>query len=160
VRAPPVLVDAVWLGDEVVEWVTIAVCEPCARGPIAGLLGLNVTGQFQVALDHEEHEIRLQRRRNERDRQLDIAQWLALRSTVRRWWDGRVEIEVTGDNRSGAPIREALVEVACRGDRYAVQLLGIPPQGSRTTTASLPRGADCSEYSIKLHSGSWPAGKG
>jgi len=160
VEAPLVLVDAVWLGDQAVEWVTIAVCDPCARPGVSGLLGLNVTGQFQVALDHETHEIRLVRRRTQRDRQLDIAQWLQLRSTVRRWWDGRVEVEITGENRSQAPIQEAVIEVECLDGRYAVQLLGVPPEGRRSTTAALPRGSDCSEYSIRLHSGSWPRARG
>ena len=36
VDAPLVLVDAVWLGDAVVEWVTVAVCDLCAGEGVSG----------------------------------------------------------------------------------------------------------------------------
>ena len=47
-EAPLVLVPKLWLGDTPIENVTVAVCEACAQNGSAGLLGLTVTGQFQV----------------------------------------------------------------------------------------------------------------
>lgn len=42
-EAKLVLVDAIWLDEELVEWVTVAVCEYCANDATDGLLGLNVS---------------------------------------------------------------------------------------------------------------------
>ena len=152
-----VLVDAAWLGDEMVDWVTVAVCEPCAGRGVAGLLGLNVTGQFEVGLQHDRKQIELRRLSGRENRKLDIGQWLELESRVRHWRDGRVEIEVKGTNRAPAEVSRAQVEVACPGGRFAVEFEEIPARASATTRMSLPHETDCSGYRIDLLGGSWEA---
>jgi hypothetical protein len=152
---PLVLADAAWLGDEMVEWVTVAVCEPCAGDGVAGLLGLNVTGQFEVALRHDREQIELRRLPSRTERQLDLVQWLKLESRLRYWRDGRLEIELKGGNRSRAGIERVLVEVACPGGRFGVELENIPAGGEVTTRMSLPRDTDCSTYGIEVRGGSW-----
>ncbi len=155
VDAPLVLVDAVWLGDAVVEWVTIAVCDLCASEGISGLLGLNVSRQFKVGLDHSAREIQLQAREDAEDRKLDIAQWLDLSSHVRRWQDGSVEVEVVGRNLAPVAIRDVAAQIDCPGGRFEVLLERIPAEETASVEMSLPRNTDCSEYVLELESASW-----
>lgn len=155
IEAPLVLVDAVWLGDAVVEWVTVAVCEPCATDEVSGLLGLNVTGQFQVSLDHEHHQIQLGALGGDENRKLDIAQWLRLESRLLRWRDGRVEVEVTGVNRARTGVREFSAEVECPGGRFEVVVDPVPAHQRTTRKMALPRDTDCSEYSLSLRAATW-----
>jgi len=152
---PLVLLDAAWLGDEMVDWVTVAVCEPCAGDGVAGLLGLNVTGQFEVALLHDRRQIELRRLSRRAERQLDLRPWLTLESRLRYWRDGRLEIELKGSNRSRAGIERALVEVECPGGRFGVELEAIPARAGVTTRMSLPRDTDCTSYQIEVLGGSW-----
>jgi hypothetical protein len=150
-------VDAVWLGEEMLEWVTVAVCEPCAGRGVAGLLGLNVTGQFEVGLHNDRKQIELRRLPGRESRKLDIGQWLELESRVRHWRDGRVQIELKGTNRAAAGIARALVELGCPGGRFSIELEDIPARGAGTTRLSLPYDTDCSDYQIDLLGGSWGA---
>lgn len=155
IEAPLVLVDAVWLGDAVVEWVTIAVCDPCASDGVFGLLGLNVSGQFQLALDHEEHEIRLKERDGENDRRLDVVQWAVLSSRIRRWRDGRTEVEVALRNRAQIGISEAAALIECPGGRFEVLLEAVPPQGVGSSRMTLPQHTECGEYRLELAHAQW-----
>ncbi|MBW2273650.1 MAG: retropepsin-like domain-containing protein [Deltaproteobacteria bacterium] len=150
-----VLADAVWLGNEAVEWVTIAVCEPCARDGVAGLLGLNVSGQFHVSIDHDSRLIELRPRGQRTNRKIDVAPWLHLRSQLAQWNDGRIEVEIEAHNRAHQEIRSAILEVECADERFAVRLYGIPAESSIRETASLARGSDCSQYRIHTFAADW-----
>jgi hypothetical protein len=155
IEAPLVLADAIWLGDKPVEWVTIAVCDSCANPPAVGLLGLNVTQRFGVSLNHDRKRIELRARRGADDRKLDVGQWLQIRSRAIRRWDGSVEVEVTGHNRARQGIEQAVVDLDCGGDGFAIQLDDIEPGASAVTTISLPRGTDCSQQAISLSRAHW-----
>ena len=155
VDAPLVLLDAVWLGAERIRWATVAVCEACADGGVSGLLGLNVTGLFQVALDHEEREIDLTRRPKHGDRHEDVTHWVQLDSTARVWTDERIEVDVTAENRARAAMEGLTVEVACRDRSFAVALEPLAPGAARSTQVALPRGTDCREYRVQLREGRW-----
>jgi hypothetical protein len=156
IEAPLVLVDAVWLGDAVVEWVTVAVCEPCATGEgVSGLLGLNVSGQFKVSLDHDHRQIHLGPLEGDENRKLDVVQWLQLRSRLLRWQDGRLEVEVTGENRSPVAVGAFSAEIDCPGGRFEVRVEGVEPRESRTRKMALPRGTECGEYTLSLREATW-----
>jgi len=155
IEAPLVLVDAVWLGDAVVEWVTIAVCEPCATEEVVGLLGLNVSSQFQVALDHDHRQIELRALDREEDRRLDVARWLELRSRLLSWGDGRLEVEVEGENRSRVAIREFAAEINCPDGRFEVIVDGVDGGEKASRKMALPRGIDCSQYTLDLRRAAW-----
>jgi len=156
IRAPLVLIDAFWLGDAVVEWVTVAVCDSCANPPAVGLLGLNVSRQFRVALDHDQRHIELRPRERRLDRLHDVDPWLAIESQAIQHWSGAVDLELTGRNRSRREIETAVINLDCGGDGFAIQLDRIPAHGERTTTLSLPRGTDCGgRSSIALARGQW-----
>ena len=155
IEAPLILLDAVWLGDVAVEWVTAAICEPCATPPSVGLLGLNVSREFQIALDHDRKRIELRARQRRSNRQLDIARWLEIRSTATRYGDGRVEVELRAENHSRRDVESAVVALDCGGDGFAIEIDGIPSYGEASTRVSLPRGTDCRRQSFELSRASW-----
>ncbi len=155
IEAPLVLVDAVWLGGAATEWVTVAVCDSCATPESSGLLGLNVSRRFRVALDHDRRRIELHPRRQSDDRSLDITPWISLRSEAMRYWDGAVELELTATSRATQEIDRTIVDVSCSGKAFAVQLDGIPALGTATTRVSLPRGTDCSQQRLDLSAAYW-----
>lgn len=154
-EAPLVLLPALWLADTKIEHVTVAVCEACAQNGSAGLLGLNVTGQFQVTVNNEFGEVLLAPREDSANRQLDVTHWLEVQGTAQRWPTGRVEVEVTARNTSAIAIEEAVVEVECSDRSFAVQLDDVPPKASRSTKVELPRQASCDEYRLILRSARW-----
>ncbi len=150
-----VLLDRIWLGGFPVDGVTVAVCEPCASEGVAGLLGLNVSGQLQVTLDHDRGEMVLKPRSSGADRHLDIDQWLAVDTQLTAWSDGRMELTVTAANASERTIDEARVAIECPEDRFAVALSHIPGRGGATEEVSLPRGTSCPEYRVSLDYARW-----
>lgn len=149
------LVDAIWLDEEVVEWVTVAVCEPCASPTTAGLLGLNVSSHFRVSIDHETQHIELVPRRGRRNRKLDVQPWLEIRSVLRSWDDGRLELSVEVKNRARQGIRSSVLEVKCSDESFTIRLDPIPAFGSVTQLASLPRNSPCDEFQIRPLAASW-----
>jgi clan AA aspartic protease (TIGR02281 family) len=154
-KARLVLVDSVQLGDARIRHVSVAVCESCAQGKASGLLGLNVTGLFDVTLRQEEREFVLSPRDGGIDRQLDVSHWLDISSTARQWPGGRVEVEVAAANRAVVPVAEAVIEVECREASFAVQLDDVPARGRQQSKVQLPDGTDCGSYRIVLRSARW-----
>jgi len=155
IEAPLVLVDAVWLGEEPIEWVTVAVCDTCVNPPAVGLLGLNVTQRFRVSLDHDHRRIELAPRRRAHDRALDVRQWLSIRSLATRYWTGSVGVTLTAANRSHRPIERAIVDLTCGTQTFAVQIDDVPARGERATEITLPRGTDCVQQRIEVSRASW-----
>ena len=155
IEADLVLVDAIWLGSEGVEWITVAVCDSCASPPAAGLLGLNVSQRFQVSINHDRQAIALRRRRGADDRSLDIRNWIQIRSEAQEAWNGRVDVELTVFNSSRQEIESAVVHLECTGAGFAIQVDAIPPHGEASTQAELPRGTDCRQQEIELSRANW-----
>jgi hypothetical protein len=150
-----VLLDRLWLGETAIEGVTVAVCDDCSQDGTAGLLGLNVSQQFRLSVDHETREVVLEDVPGPADRHLDLTHWLKLEGQATRWPTGRVVIDLTATNRSPRHIIEAVVEVECPDRSFAVTLADIPGGSSQQTSFELPRGASCDSYSIVLRSGRW-----
>ena len=155
IEAPLVLVDAVWLGDFPVEWVTVAICEECSRPPVAGLLGLNVLQRFRVSIDHEGKKIELYPRRVDSNRRVDIGHWLEIDGRITQSPDGIVDLELRGQNRARQAIRAAVVNINCSGTGFAVELGDIPPGGEAHTQVDLPQGTDCRERELSLSRATW-----
>ncbi len=150
-----VLLDAVWLENEAVEWVTVAICEACASATTDGLLGLNVSSHFRVSIDHEADEIELVPHGGRRNRRLDIQPWLELDSLLRRWDDGRLELTLDVTNRARHGIRSSVFEVKCRDESFSVRLGPIPAFGNTSQQVSLPRGSQCERFEIQPLAASW-----
>jgi predicted aspartyl protease len=155
IEAPLVLVDAVWLGDFPVEWVTVAICEECSRPPVAGLLGLNVLQRFRVSIDHEGKKIELYPRRVDSNRRVDIGHWLEIGGRITQSSDGIVDLELHGRNRARQAIRAAVINISCSGAGFAVELGDIPAGGEAHTQVNLPYGTDCRERELSLSRATW-----
>ena len=149
------LVDAIWLDQEVVEWVTVAVCESCASPTTAGLLGLNVSSHFRVSIDHETQHIELVPRRGLRNRKLDVQPWLDFKSVLRRWDDGRLELSIEVKNRARRGIRSNVLEVKCADENFTIRLDPIPAFGSVSQVSSLPRNSPCDHFEIRPLAATW-----
>jgi len=155
IEAKLVLVDAIWLDEELVEWVTVAVCEYCANDTTDGLLGLNVSSHYRVSIDHESEEIEFAPRPGRRNRRLDIQPWLELDSVLRRWDDGRLELTVDAKNRARQGIKSSVLEITCGDESFTLRLDPIPAFGSMSQPASLPWGSECDQFQIETVAAAW-----
>ena len=150
-----VLVPQVWVGGLLVEGVTVGVCDECEDERTAGLLGLNVSGQFLVTVDTARKEVVFQARTGEQDRVVDVGPWLKVRATARIWPDERVDVDVTAENRADRTVRSAEVGILCGDERFVARLRDIVPRSTGTTSVRLPAGTDCSSYSVTLEHARW-----
>ena len=150
-----VLLDRVWIGGFPVEGVTVAVCEECGGGEDAGLLGLNVSGQFTVTTDPSRREMVLEPLGQDADRHLDVGHWVEIAATATVWSDGRVVVDVSADNMVDLPMQDLVVDIECSGQTWQATFEELAPLAEADTRVSLPRGTTCTEYRIALSSGSW-----
>ncbi len=155
IDTPVVLLDGVQLDGLVLERVSVAACDSCAQGEVEGLLGLNITGRFDLTLRPEEREVALRALDSGANQHLDLAHWLDITSTATAWRSGRIEVEVRVVNRADVHVSEAVVEVACAGRSFAVSIDTIPGRGEERQTVGLPRGTDCATYQVMLRSARW-----
>jgi hypothetical protein len=138
-----------------VEGVTVGVCEECADEKTAGLLGLNVSGQYLVTVDTVRKEVVFQAREGVQDRLVDIAPWLKIKATARLYPDERVEVDVRADNASNRGVESADVGIHCGEEAFVAHLSAIPAGSGASTTTALPRGTNCAEYTVSLDHAYW-----
>lgn len=150
-----VLVPQVWIGGLPVEGVTVGVCEECADERVAGLLGLNVSGQFLVTLDTARKEVVLTVRSARPDRLVDIGPWLDVSARAAIYPDQRVEVTVDAQNAADRPVSSATVGITCAEETFQVTLEDIGPRGHASEKAALPRGTVCDVYKVTLDGGRW-----
>lgn len=153
-QAKVVLVDHVWLGDLRIDGVAVAVCDDCGGPDVAGLLGLNVSGRFNLTIDADRREVVFTRRENE-DRKLDIKPFVDLSATFTRFPGGRVEVTVRLANRASRMISSAVASVRCGRERWSVQLGPIEPSTRSEARRKLPEHDACDEYEISMASAGW-----
>ena len=153
IEAPLVLLDAVWMGDEAVEWVTVAACPSCTAPGRAGLLGLNVSSQFRVEIDSARKRIHLEPAPGDRTR--DVRPWVQLGAEGRQHADGRLEMEVTLGNRAPRAIESATVEIDCGESGFAVEVVDIPARGERSSAIEVPGATRCESFRLDLISARW-----
>ena len=155
IEAPLALVDAIWLGEFPVEWVTVAVCEACSHAPIEGLLGLNVLQRFRVSIDHESRKIELHPRRDDSNRRLGIGHWLKVTGRITRSAEGNIDLELHGRNQARQAIASAVINISCSGVGFAVELGEIPARGEAYTRIDLPKDMNCEEHTLDLSRAHW-----
>lgn len=153
IHAPLVLLDAVWMGDQPTEWVTVAACPSCTAPGRAGLLGLNVSSQFRVEIDYDRKRIQLDP--NPGDRRNDVRPWLELRARGVHHGSERLEFDVTVENRAPRAIEAATVEIDCGEAGFAVEVGHVPAKGERSTGLSLPGSTRCDSFRLDLISARW-----
>ncbi|MEQ1566185.1 MAG: retropepsin-like aspartic protease [Myxococcota bacterium] len=152
--AQVVLLDRVWLGDLPIDGVAIATCDDCASGDTGGLLGLNVSGRFNVSIDGDRREVVFTRRANA-DRKLDVKPFTDLSATFSRFPGGRVEVVVTLQNLGRRDLTSATAAVKCPSGEWTVELGAIRAHEQADVRRKLPAHPKCEEYEISLQGASW-----
>ena len=152
---PVVLVERIWLAGLPVEGVTVAACEACATSGTSGLLGLNVSGLFQVTLDPQRMEIGLEPRLDEPDRQTDISPWLKLGGTFHSWSDGRLEIDIHAENLSTRDIRGLELDIHCDDHVFQTILGNLNAGEERQKRVGLPWGSQCEVGGVAVGTAYW-----
>jgi hypothetical protein len=149
------LLNRVWMAGLGVEGVSVASCVQCATDGTVGLLGLNVSGQFQVTLDPSRRVIILVPNEAVPDRQIDVSPWVDLDGNFRSWADGRIDLDVQVENESDRAIQELRLSVQCGDEEFGADLGGILPKSGRSERIALPRFTDCVDGQISLASARW-----
>ncbi|MEN0065609.1 MAG: retropepsin-like aspartic protease [Myxococcota bacterium] len=153
-QAQLVLLDEVWLGDLRLEGVAIATCDDCASDDTVGLLGLNVAGAFNLAIDADRREVVFTRRQTF-DRKLDVKPFSELSATFTRFPGGRVEVQVSLEAVSRRDVLEATAAIGCGDTKWEVDIIDVPSGDVRTVRRRLPRHVPCEAYEISLHEADW-----
>jgi clan AA aspartic protease (TIGR02281 family) len=149
-----VMVDRVWLGNLAVEGVAIAMCEDCGSSDTKGLLGLNVSGGFNVNIDADRKEV-VFTARAKHDRRLDVKPFINLSATFARYPRGAVEVEVIVMNSARRPIGSLDAVVSCGDQEWTVALGDLPAQEVREARRRLPDHGACESYRVALGSARW-----
>jgi predicted aspartyl protease len=152
-EASLLLLDGLWLGDLSMDGVAIATCDACASGEVAGLLGLNVTGGYNLTIDADAREV-VFTRRADYSRHLDIKPFVEIGATIQQIGD-RVRARPFLENRSGRAIERADIALRCNGDAWIVPLGPVLPGERVAGDRRLPAHAPCDRYQVALHAADW-----
>ena len=153
-KARIVLMERVWLGDLALDNVAIAVCEECESSDNKGLLGLNVSGNFNLFIDADRREVVFTRRPTS-DRHLDVSPFVHTTATFSRFPGGRIEVKVRMDNTSEHAVERAVARVTCREESWQVELEDIQPGTEAQRRTRLPNHEPCESYRIALDKAWW-----
>jgi clan AA aspartic protease (TIGR02281 family) len=151
---PVVLLDRVWLGDLAVDGIAITVCDDCASDDITGLLGLNVSGAYNLSIDADRQEVRF-KLRHEANRKLDIKPFSKLNAGFTRYPAGRIEVSVSLQNQSPRHIEEVQTLVSCDDNQWLMPLQHIAPYQEEKIRRRLPDHEPCETYEVSMEQAHW-----
>jgi len=149
-----VLIDKLWLGDLAIHGVVVAVCDACASATTTGLLGLNVTGGYNLNIDADRREVVFSTRASF-NRHLDVKPFVDISASVSRFYGGRVEVDTTIENHASRTISFADVSIECDDKEWVVSFTQIEPDGRKESQRALPVHDPCDSYQISLKRGFW-----
>jgi hypothetical protein len=152
-EARVVLVDRVWLGDLPMDGVAVARCDPCEGEDTVGLLGLNVTGGYNLSIDADRREV-IFSRREDYSRHLDIKPFVDVQAFLRRRGE-RVRVRASLENRSARTIEAARAAIHCRDETWLVDIGPVDGETTGENTLRLPEHDPCERYQVSLHSARW-----
>jgi hypothetical protein len=148
-----VLLDKLWLGDLQMQGVAIATCDVCASEDNLGLLGLNVTGGYNLNIDADRQEV-VFTRRADYSRHLDVKPFVDVGATVTRL-PGRVTVVARLQNNAPRAIASAKASIHCRDQTWLVDLPPTPAGKTTENEERLPSHEPCDRYQVGLHSAEW-----
>jgi len=152
--AQMVLIDEVWLGNLPIRNVAIATCEPCASSETAGLLGLNVSGGFNLQIDADRREVMFHPRAAF-DRRLDVRLFTEVAATHERLPGDRIEVVVTVDNPSDRDVVEVVATIGCGTEQWSIPVGPIPGGESTSQRRALPPHPRCGSYELTMTEAQW-----
>jgi hypothetical protein len=153
-NAQVVLLDKVWLGDLFLEGVAITMCDDCASDKTAGLLGLNISGSYNVSIDADRQEVAFSRRHNT-NRRLDMKPFTELDASFTRYPGGRIEVDVSLQNDSPRAISEVQALILCDQEQWLMPIQNIGPYKSKNIRRRLPEHPPCESYQVSLEQAHW-----
>jgi predicted aspartyl protease len=148
------LVDQIWLGDLSLENIAVTECESCEYDDSVGLLGLNITGGYNLNIDADQRIVTLEERPSF-SRHLDIKPFVKLNARFRELRSGRVEIDASVQNPTDLYVSEVVAAVQCAGETWTVPIGPIEPGDKVMEQRLLPEHMDCEQYTISMHSARW-----
>ena len=149
-----ILADRVWLGDLFLDGVAIATCDACSSTDTSGLLGLNVSGNYNMTIDSDRREVVFSQR-VDGNRRLDVKPFSEVQAQVSRFPGGRVEVSVALHNHGPREILTSSVAVHCREEQWLVELDPVPSGGVVEERRRLPAHQPCDQYQVSLHHATW-----
>lgn len=152
-EASLLLLDRLWLGDLAMDGIAIATCDACASPEVAGLLGLNVTGGFNLSIDADHQEV-VFTRRADYSRHLDVKPFVDIGATIRTM-GGRVSAEPWIENRSHRYLLGAQIALRCEEEAWLFDMGSVAAGQRGTAERRLPRHEPCERYQVTLRSASW-----
>lgn len=154
-EAQVVLIDSLWLGDLQIRGVAVATCEACASPDTVGLLGLNVSGNFNLMIDADRREVVFTTRESQ-NRRLDVTPFTELSASLSRYPGGRMEVEVQLQNRADRAIPAASAEIRCDESSWTVDFPeGVAARAETSVRRRLPDHEACERYQVALLSANW-----
>lgn len=147
------LLDTLWLGDLPMEGVAIATCDVCASDDNFGLLGLNVTGGYNLNIDADRKEV-VFTRRADYSRHLDVKPFVDVGATITRL-PGQVTVAARLENKAPRAVSSAKVSIHCREQTWLVDLPPAKAGEMVENEERLPSHEPCDRYQVGLHSAEW-----
>lgn len=148
------LIDQLWLGDLSIEGVAIATCDECASGDTVGLLGLNVTGGYNVTIDADRREVILTQRQFH-DRRLDVRPFVDIDASLSRFPGGRTEVLIELSSLAPRAIETIEAGIHCGEQAWTVEITDIDVRGEATARRRLPHHEPCERYEVGVESATW-----
>ncbi len=152
--AKVVLVDRIWLGDLMVTNVAIATCEECASSDTVGLLGLNVSGGYNLTIDADRREVVFSSRAAT-NRRLDVSPFVDISASLSRFPGGRTEVSVDLVNHAPVSLAAAVAGISCHDQTWEVDIGSVGAGARANARRRLPEHVGCDRYQVALHQASW-----
>ncbi|MEN8159899.1 MAG: retropepsin-like aspartic protease [Myxococcota bacterium] len=148
------VVDTLWLGDQAVGPLTVAVCDACLPGHGEGLLGIDVLSHFASEIDGD--GLRLALRRSSRAPPRDLVTpflRVAARLRIQRRGEVRGEIEVR--NLAPVDVGDVRLTIECPHETFEFALAHLAADEDERVDVALPWGTECPEFRAAVVSAHW-----
>ncbi len=160
VRRHLTVIDGADLGGATVEnGLAVAVCDPCARGDVVGLLGLNFSRHFLVTVDHEGGALLLKPRAPSVGKVHDIRHFVELEHAKGMWRGPLLKVTLVVKNRSARGLRRVKVAAIVTSGKKSGQITStvdkVPARGQVSVSMSGFPKVKGSKFLVKLLNAEW-----
>ena len=160
VRRHITVIDGASLGGASVDnGLAVAVCDPCARQDVVGLLGLNFSRHFLVTVDHEAGALVLKPKASTVGRLHDIRHFVELVHAKGMWRGPMLKVTLVVKNRSARGLRKVKVAAeitkGTTGAQITKTLDRVPARGQVSMSITGFPKVRGSKFLVKLLHAEW-----
>lgn len=162
VRRAVTVIEAVTLGvARLGGGMTVAVCDPCAKGDVVGLLGMNVLRHFKVTLDDEAGQLVLwpRRRASPGGDLADIRPFIRFTAASGSWRGPMLTVTATLHNQSPRPLRYVKVVAVMREGKDVGKVWGelrdVPARGEARLKLEGLSPVKSARFELQLERADW-----